>query len=402
MVKARACLAEMRRRGIEPSSITYGIIVSSFLHEQTKRGAKKASKFAMDFLNDSPLEHVRHRQSARLDRHLARGDELLNVFAPILKHQAKQGQADLALITFKLILDGGAHPSIELYTTLMDAYQRGDDVVESAKNVETVWRGLHQSVLDAFGGEVPAEQSTAFPPPTPDASSSPSPTTTPLYRISPSHANTLRLPLSILIHSLDRAGRRDAIHEAWTTLAREGFSFDAGNWNALARHLARDQQLERACWILHHVLMDPDVIAGNEQAVAVKTSELESVARTAGTSSLGTATRTPSRLKDWREAERHAYRKEPISVEKLLGVTLEGEEEQLSLVDAVGQAQVSKRRQCWFPHSATLKELDSALDASMVGGKGIELEQKLRGSYPRAFEALHRWRKQTGRKEVVA
>lgn len=361
MVKARACLAEMRGRGIEPSSITYGIIVNSFLQEQTKRGARKASKFALDFLNDSPLQHVRHRQAARLDRHLARGDELLNVFSPILKHQAKQGQADLALITFKLVLDGGAHPSIELYTTLMDAYQRGEDAVEAAKNVETVWRGLHQSVLDAFGAEVSPSSS--------------------LYRVSPSHASTLRLPLSILINSLDRAGRSKAISHVWGTLVREGFSFDAGNWNALARHLAREQQLERACWIVHHVLTNPDVVAGKEPPGMEFLVE--------GTPSHSAPTRTPARMNDWRHSERHAYRKEPISVERLLGVAVAGED--VDLVDVVGQAQTDRRRQFWFPYSATLKELDLALELS-----GLP-EVELRERFPRAFEALSRWRKQSAR-----
>ena len=378
MIKAKACLAEMRGRGIEPSSITYGIIVGSFLRFQNKKGARKASKFAMDFLKDSPLEHVRHRQSVRLDRHLARGDELLNVFSPILKHQAKQGQADLALITFKTVLDGGAHPSIELYTTLMDAYQRGEDVQNAAKNVETVWRGLHQSVLDAFGTETSAAATESSP-------------HAPLIRISPSHAHTLRLPLSILISSLDRAGRPESVAEVWETLAQQGFSFDADNWNVLARHLARVGQLERACAIIHHVLMDPDVISGDESAVAAKLKVLSRVARTAGMPSTSAPTRTPSRMDSWRQAERSQHRKEPISIDRLLGVAGEGEAEPTEMVDAVSRAQGYRRRQHWFPHVATLAVLDLALEAAV----DVATERALRQAYPRAFEALLRWRSQS-------
>lgn len=431
LVKARACLGEMRRRGIEPTSITYGVIVGSFLEERTVSGAKKASEFALRFLSNSPLDAVRRRQSVRLDRHLARGDELLNVFAPILKHHAKRGEAEVALATFQLILDNGARPSIELYTTLMDAYRRGDDPEEAARNVGTVWRGLHHSVLDAYGRRgdlhsadllstrwLDAVTSSAAKPSLasfPVAQSSPSSEGQPLT-ISSSHSHDLRLPLNILIDSFDRAGLREAIHETWTNLAREGFSFDAANWNALARHLVKDHQLERACWIIHHILRDPDVAEGRSSDSVVEEDEisrreqLNSRFATIGAPMLAAPTRTPSRLADHRHPERHAHRKEPIRIEQLVYSPVAAQDTgsgEVGFLETIGSAQAVRRRVYWFAHASLLSELGQALEVLMAGegrraseggeGKVIgkaeaaKVVGELQREYPRAFEALRGW-----------
>ncbi|ORY85388.1 hypothetical protein BCR35DRAFT_351708 [Leucosporidium creatinivorum] len=432
LVKARACLGEMRRRGIEPTSITYGIIVGSFLEERTVRGAQKASEFALRFLSNSPLDAVRRHQSARLDRHLARGDELLSVFAPILKHHAKRGEAEVALATFQLILDNGARPSIELYTTLMDAYRRGDDPEEAARNVSTVWRGLHQSVLDAYArransystGPLSTRWLDAIASPSVANSSLPSPSaaqtsppSTPSLTISSSHSHDLRLPLNILIDSLDRAGLREAIHETWTNLAREGFSFDAANWNALARHLVKDHQLERACWIIHNILMDPTIAEGRTQDSVVDEDTtadrklLNSRFATIGSPMMAAPTRTPSRLADQRHMERHAHRKAPIRIEELINSPVAaqgGDVGERGFLETVGSAQAVRRRVYWFAHASLLSELEQALEVLMAGGgrrmgdetetKVVEKEEaskfvaELQEEYPRAFEALRGWK----------
>lgn len=412
-VKARACLTEMRRRDIAPTSITYGIIVGSFLRLNTEVGRKRASEFALQFLepDGSPLSAVRHRQSTRLDRHLARGDELLNVFAPILHALAKDGDASTALETFQLVLNAGARPSIELYTTLMDAYRRSpdDSALEIARNVSIVWDGLHRSVLEAFGHY--AEPTLPF---ARQRNRKLRIAKAPMA-ISPAHANSLCLPFSIVLSTSSRAGRITEIRRLWLLLSRQRFAFDAGNWNELAKHFARSGEVNRALEVLEKVLLAEGVPEELQPWLASATPETSAQKREeqgrGGVEDLlfpskmaMPRTRTPSRNWAHRQFERDAQRLRPESMEQLLASPATPSDDAATdgtgrvtsrLEDAVTTAQQTRRAMYWFPHAATMAVVDRAM-REVVDPAAVEVV--LRGR-PRCVEALRAWRSMTRRSE---
>ncbi|KAK4054809.1 hypothetical protein OIV83_000733 [Microbotryomycetes sp. JL201] len=340
MTKARACLAEMRRRGIGPSSVTYGMIVDSFLRVPTKTNAERASKFAMEFIASSPLESVRHAQAARLDRALARGDELVNVFAPVLRNHVRRGNAEVALATFKVVLEAGAKPSIELYTILLDAYRQDSDPQEAAQNVLTVWRGVHESVLAAYGTNG-------------DQSSEPN-------QIDKSQAHALCLPFNILMTALSRAGRYAQIEHEWRTLHKARFAFDCANWNAFAIALVESDKIERACWIVENVLMVDEARLGQP-------SSPEEDA-TVGHRAIHAPAKMPSRNR--RKATQvfdDMDSRHDLSLAEELGpqrsTTADSSDKTTSeaVIDQVVRAQQARIGQLWFPYAKLLSALNDAI-----------------------------------------
>lgn len=413
MAKARACLSEMRRRGIEPTSVTYGIVVGSFLLRPTRLGAEQAADFARQFLASSPLDSVRHQQAAQIDRRLARGDELINILAPILNDHAKRGSARVALDTFRQILDSGASPSIELYTTLMDAYRRqqDEDVETAAADVQVVWSGLHSSVLDAFATETPEQDEHAA---KGDVRRS-------RMRISPSQSHALCLPLSIYIDALDRAGRTTDIRRTWNELARQGFTFDAGNWNALATHFARIFELERACWIVEHVLLSPPEIVPAQDQEADTSLRLTRNFATLGRPALAAPRRSAKRARKARRPERDAHRKTPIQLADYLGSprdSVAGAEAEVDLVDITRTSQARRLRDYWHPHDSLLAALEDGI-AAMMAGKADKrtsvlrereslqadeaqvLRDELQRTYPGTFAALRARAARQERKQMA-
>ncbi|KAM0793134.1 hypothetical protein ACM66B_000610 [Microbotryomycetes sp. NB124-2] len=377
MTKARACLAEMRRRGIGPSSVTYGIIVDSFLRVPTKTNAERASKFAMDFISSSPLESVRYAQAARLDRALARGDELVNVFSPILRNHVRRGNAEVALATFKVVLEAGAKPSIELYTILLDAYRQGPDAQESARNVLTVWRGVHESVLAAYGS---SSSSSEQPP-----------------RIDSSQAHALCLPFNIVMDALSRADQFTVVEQEWQSLDREGFAFDCANWNSFATLLVESDRIERACWIVENVLLQSE----GEGVVGDEKDE------TVGRKSMHAPAKMPSRGR--RTATKAFDEGDDDRFSRLLSLANElapGDEQardrsddDLPVVDQVVRAQQARIGQLWFPYAHLLSSLDEGLQklASSSAESQARLI-KMRDMYPRAVDKAFEWAR--GRKRA--
>ncbi|KAK4058126.1 hypothetical protein OIO90_000865 [Microbotryomycetes sp. JL221] len=378
MAKARACLAEMRRRKIGPSSVTYGIIVDSFLRVATRANAERASKFAMDFIASSPLDSIRYSQAARLDRALARGDELVNVFAPILRNHVKRGRADVALATFRVVLDAGAKPSIELYTILMDAYRRGDNVSDAASNVFTVWQGVHDSVLSAFG--TGAEEAR---------------------RIDESQAHALCVPLNILIDALSRDGRIGEIDRQWHRLDQQGFAFDCANWNAFAIALIEDAKLERACWIVENILLRQNIGPDAEGTESSSDS-------TRGRRALQAPAKMPSRA---RRSLTQAYDQDTddlsnlslldelsvVSSEMKVGEADDDDAASTSVIDEVVKAQQARIGASWFPFASLLSRLDNALQqvAQTQAAGSIQAQRRvshLKEHYPATFDQVSDWR----------
>lgn len=353
--KARACLNEMMARGISPSSVTYGIIVGSYLRSDTADGLSLARSLAKEFITASPLASLKYSKPTRYDRPLARGQELLNVFGPIINAYAKRMDVVVAMDYFQQVLQQEVQPSIPLYTSLMDAY-RGTRQLDS---VRYLWNHIYQLVLDTHG--------------TP--SSDPTDST---VRIDADHRNVLCLPLSVLIDSLAATHRHAEIASTWQLLSSQGFAFDSSNWNSLAVALVDDGQLERAFWISECILCPAE---RDEEGMYHRTRG--DIGGGGGvfndSESVDVALRLPQRAYLYREGEVAAQRRSPTTILQAISpappleeVDLVEEVEDIELIPSLFRAQEVLRSHYWFPHAMLLRSIERALvELSAQGGRKI-------------------------------
>lgn len=293
VVRARATLFEMVKRGITPTQVTTGIIVGAFLEEGRKDSLEKAEIAAKEFLKGYNLRApvIRKRNTP-----LARRD-VYSVFGPIINAHAKNMSPEKALSYFTTILAANSEPSILQHTSLMDAFRR----TGQTNSVRTVWRRLYNTIISRHGRaieieiEQPVEKevdttllsgdkssssikaiatsspiqsdqvdtSHETPPhltldtsPPPISSEIPLLSSLPLtsIKIDPYHRNILTLPLTVLIDSLSSDESFREIIQTWQQLSNEGFTFDASNWNSLALALCRRGEFQRAFDIAENIL----------------------------------------------------------------------------------------------------------------------------------------------------
>ena len=414
--KAQACLAEMRARGIQASSVTYGIIVGSFVRQRTSGGIEKAMGIAKSFLEGSPLADRRHKQPSGDDRPLVARQALLSVLGPLIHGLAKKMEAKAAMDLFSDLLGRKVEPSISIYTSMMTAYRGAGEV----DDVRFIFRRLHGRLLDAFPAPSPPPSPSPSPSPSLSSSSSPSPfpsllTTLeakppsplapslasspshPLRQIDTSHRNTLSLPFTILIDTLSELpdGHVEIIR-TWELLISQGFSFDASNWNALGIASCRAGELECAFWIAETVLLR------GEDEPALDPSTFSFLFGPG--SRPDPPSRAPSRLFQLRQPERDAHRKRPEEIEDLLASPVLTEAE---FAPTVEESTRIRRANYWFPYAAFLEVLDRGLTARpAVGlpGNKEKVERRetrwaLRAAHPRTMAALDAWKRRVAQRE---
>lgn len=411
--KAQACLAEMRARGIRASSVTYGIIVGSFVRQRTVRGLDAAMGIAKSFLVGSPLSDRRHKHPSSDDRPFVARQALLSVLGPLIHGLSKKMEAKAAVALFSDLLEQKIEPSVAIYTSMMTAYRGAGEV----DDVRFIFRRLRKRVLDAFPATSPPSYSPSPSPSSPSpslpfsptletTSSSPpspslaSPPSTPLPRqIDTSHRNTLSLPFTILINTLSEVqGGHIEIIRTWELLASEGFSFDAGNWNALGIACCLAGELETAFWVAEHVLLRGE----NEEI-----PEASTFSRFFGEGMRpDPPVRAPSRLYQLRKPERDLHRKRPEGIEELLASPVVTEAE---LAPTVEESTRIQRANYWFPHAAFLEVLDQALAARPALREPRVLENRekretrwmVREAHPRTMLALAEWSRRVLRREAL-
>ncbi|GAA6058566.1 hypothetical protein JCM10212_007005 [Sporobolomyces blumeae] len=407
--KARACLAEMRRRGMAPSSVTLAIIVGSRLNERsTPARVKQMVAEAREMLKEgadsgTTLSDRRRSQPARRDRNLALGDEGVAVFGPVFRSVAKLGLASSALELIDEVQTRrrNADVPIQLYAMLMDAFRRTDDPDAAADNVRLVWNRAYESVAARF---VMAHASDASVRPVPVSLSAHGLMTSKLdLRVDPAQVSILCVPLTILLDALARAGRNQHIVKTWRTLARQGFAFDASNWNTLAVYYARDLQLERALWIAENVLCRPHDDASPLPSTAAFAADLANVNRA------NAVARSPSRIASFRQPERDTFRKAPVDVESVLSPSSTDSEPTGTRPDVVDftttfeTAYRVRQATFWHPYGTLLEALEAALSTMALTADAdgsAEIRDKLVADHPRTMEAIEYWRTRGERREL--
>lgn len=240
--RARAYFERMRRRGIEPSHVTFGVLINSYA-----QGGEATLRLAQDLalrLADEALQPVEQRAAWRVPA-LAQGAPFEDLLSPLVSAHAKRGEVDEADQVFQRLLDTGARPSLRALTALLNAYRYAGE----AGAVFRLWDHVFRVALDTCRSTAPAASGADAP-------------------VAFDQRNLLCLPLSIVIDFASRSGLHDRVAQEWNRVKRAGFAFDPHNWNHLCAALARADRLGDALQVIEHVL--PHVPPAWERGMPVR------------------------------------------------------------------------------------------------------------------------------------
>lgn len=245
-IRARELLEQVERRGMEPSYITYAVLLHSYANG-TESSLQIAQDLALRLIDQasSPQEPRTWTVPA-----LEQGPMLENLLVPLIDAHGKRGDIWEAQYLFRRLLHGSEPLSPQALTVMMNAHRSAGDV----EGVLRLWDELYAmmtlraqadvSAADTLVGSIGATMSLT----TPSADASPC--------IGPFQRNLLCIPLSLTIDTASRAGLHDRVAEIWTQAKRDGFAFDAQNYNHLCRALARADRVPDALRIVQHVLYE--------------------------------------------------------------------------------------------------------------------------------------------------
>ncbi|CAK9783879.1 hypothetical protein CC85DRAFT_314048 [Cutaneotrichosporon oleaginosum] len=219
---ARAVYDTMIARDLVPTSVTYGVITSSFARAPGESSFKQAHNFAMSV----------YGQIRPGERTHARGKAMENVFTPLLVASVRTGDLTQAKHYYDLIAENGGH-SRSLTAKLMVAYRAAGQL-----------RPLYRLWLKLFG------QACKVIPPHPGQ-----PGLLPDGQRTRARNNVLTIPFSVVIRAFGDAGLHDRLKKLWTDMRRAGFGRDSQNYNHYAVALAKTGDVEGAFHIVDRVLM---------------------------------------------------------------------------------------------------------------------------------------------------
>ncbi|KAL0949239.1 hypothetical protein HGRIS_009317 [Hohenbuehelia grisea] len=226
-ISAKRMYDEMQKRGIQPSAVTFGTILSAYGNEKTEDSLKIAEEFLESLMSVERSQRVWDVPSK------GRRSALETVYGPLMAAYASQQRPEDVERIFQGFLDQGGEPSIGILAALLNAYR----FTYNIDGVLQVWPqifhlGLKFTNSDALFASLPDD-----------------PTRPRL------NANVLCVPLSIYIDALSAAGMHTAIAEEWQKFQKHGFTFDSHNWNHLVVALVRAGEPERAFEVLERVIL---------------------------------------------------------------------------------------------------------------------------------------------------
>ncbi|KAJ6490270.1 hypothetical protein C8R47DRAFT_1123991 [Mycena vitilis] len=224
--RAMAVYEDMISRGLQPTAVTYGVIITAYGREGTEESFKLAEKFIQDLTDLPPTD--RSWETPPHGRLSARD----HLYIPLMQSYASRHEPEEVERLFQKMLDDGGEPTLSILNTLLDAYTRVNDI----ENVLKLWPQIYQmgvkySTIPLFENESDEQRGSKL------------------------HTFVLCLPLSKYIDVLSRAGRHDEIASVWKTFQTQGFSFSADNWNQLSLALIRAGEVERCFEILEKVII---------------------------------------------------------------------------------------------------------------------------------------------------
>ncbi|KAJ1308899.1 hypothetical protein OPQ81_004586 [Rhizoctonia solani] len=228
-IQARTIYEEMQARGIHPTAVSFRVILSAYANERTEESLKAAEMFMASLLESSPHQGEGWRKARTV-----RGDPIMTVFAPLLVAHGRSLRPTDVEAKFRQMLELGAEPTIESFTLLMDAYRR----IGNIDLVVEAWEQLYKFAVKDHHAQIESTQKPGEYDP-----------------MTSRRSNVLSIGLSIYIDALSQAGRHKEIALAWQKARKDGFAFDAHNWNHLSIALVRAGEPERAFEVVERVLI---------------------------------------------------------------------------------------------------------------------------------------------------
>ncbi|WFD08265.1 hypothetical protein MVES1_003637 [Malassezia vespertilionis] len=222
---ARGYVEQMRARGIAPSRVTYSVLIKSYANSD-EDSAALATDLAL--LRTLEAETNADAPPSRVPA-LEQGYVYEDLLVPLIDAHARRAELHKADELFARLLATGAPVSTRAMTAMLNAHRRAADV----DGVLRIWEQVYAHALQR------CEATPSF-----DAQCVPG-----LYQ-----RNMLCMPLSIVIDALSRAGQHKRVAAIWVCMKRDGFAFDAHNWNHLAAALARADRLREAMQLIERVL----------------------------------------------------------------------------------------------------------------------------------------------------
>lgn len=224
-VRAKAVYDDMLLKGIDPTSITYGLIIRAYGNERSEESITVAE----DFLSD-----LMEREERKWDKiHGTRATNLSHVYSPLMNAYAHRQKPEEVERVFQQMLEAGGQPSLGTLTTLLDAYRRTGNI----DALKSTWDQILECAKRYVEGGDPLFI---------DEDPKPDPNR---------FKNVLCIPLSIYIDALSSSGRHLEIATIWRELQVQGHTFDSHNWNHLTAALIRAGELERAFEVIEKVIL---------------------------------------------------------------------------------------------------------------------------------------------------
>jgi len=232
-IKAKSVRDEMAARGIQPSAISFGAILKAYGKEGTQSSLAVAENFIGGLVEAPREEQVwntpSHGRQAAID----------HIYGPLLVAYSRQANTEAVERVFREMVNAGGSPSLGTLATVLDAYRRKldiDAVLEIWPQILRLGLAQRDSLPERMKGRPGRANFRGF---------------------------VLSAPFSIYVDALSAAGLHSKLAATWHELVREGFSFDAHNWNHLAVALVRAGEVERAFEIVEKVLLDTERRAQN-------------------------------------------------------------------------------------------------------------------------------------------
>lgn len=233
--RARALLAQLEQRGMEPSHITYAVLLQNYAGG-TESSLHIAQELALRLVDETQTARRSPREWAVPALEQGAGAE--NLLVPLIDAHGKRGDVWEAERLFQRLEASGEPLSPRALTVLMNAHRAAGDV----DGVLRVWAHLYAATLEQRHAEAAAASALAH---------------REAAGVGPFQRNTLCFPLSLVIDTASRAGLHDRVVETWTRAKRDGFAFDVHNYNFLCCALVRAQRVEDALSVVQHVLTAP-------------------------------------------------------------------------------------------------------------------------------------------------
>ncbi|KAI0940149.1 hypothetical protein AcV5_001333 [Taiwanofungus camphoratus] len=226
--RAKAVFDDMKKRGLQPTAITYGAIVKAYGTEKTGAGLQVAEEFIRSLVAADPSQRPWMKPIG------GRGLALETIYAPLMSAYTRRLRPDRVELLFQEMLDAGGEPTIGTLTALLDAHRRTSNVEAARKIWPQIYElGLRHAQVNSLFTAVDEE-------------------TQPNLR---GHDIVMCIPLSIYIDVLSKTGHHLEIAQVWNMLKTAGLAFDSHNWNHLAVALVRAGNLERACEVIEKVIL---------------------------------------------------------------------------------------------------------------------------------------------------